>query len=447
MFILILAKTRMWSYQTSDGGTVTYYFNEMTALLGLLLIAWLAWLIWLLISRYRRSRAARRSPRRQDYRPLNRVLKIKNELSAQYLRPGFSGKIHAVGIGLLGVADQLCIQVFLNDAPGEIWTGAGAATLPDSYRGVRIIAIEMPAAGFLSEGAASGMKEQGAAADGSGVNLEGLPASAFPNGIREYQDVIVGGISGANTNLTGQSGTIGYFCTRKSKLPRRKEIHLLSNSHVFVDLRKAAVDDGDFIMQPSPGEPASNRPIGVLVDFVPLKFEGDIKDPNHVDAAIARLWGPQRHNPTIPLIGGIRGYVKKKEIELGEVVRKFGRTTGYTEGRVFSIYLDIRIRYDRTGQSAFFQNQVLIEPTSPHVKFVSKGDSGSLVVDAEQNALGLIFGGTSESPVSEAQPPAPVSPGGSNSAEELKRIEGYGIANPITDVMDKLKIELVTPLR
>jgi len=203
------------------------------------------------------------------------------------------------------------------------------------------------------------------------------------------------------------------------------------------------VDAGDFIMQPSPGEPANNRPIGVLVDFAPLKFDGDTKNPNYIDAAIAKLWGPQRHNPTIPLIGWIKGYVEKKQIQLGEVVRKFGRTTGYTEGRVLSIYLDIWIRYDRTGQSAFFQNQVLIEPKATDMKFVSKGDSGSIVVDAEQNALGLIFGGASEVAASEARSSTPTSQAGVNPAQEIKRIEGYGVANPITDVMDKLKIDLV----
>jgi hypothetical protein len=399
------------------------YFDEVTALIAAVA---LAWLVWLVIQRYLRRRALRRPSGRGNDKALERVVKIKNELSARYLRPGFSRKIHAVGIGLVEASDQFCIQIFLNDAAEEIWEGAGAATLLDTYRDVPVVPIATPAAGFLSESAPAG-----------------VTATAFPNGIRAYQDVIIGGISGANTNLTGQSGTIGYFCTRKSKLPRRKEIHLLSNSHVFVDLRKAAVDDGDFITQPSPGEPASNRPIGVLVDFAPLKFDGDIKDPNYVDAAIARLWGPQRHNPTIPMIGGVRGYVQKKEIELGEVVRKFGRTTGYTEGRVFSIYLDIWIRYDRTGQSAFFKNQVLIEPLAAHVKFVSKGDSGSLVVDAEQNAFGLIFGGTSEIPISESKAPASVSLGDANPTKDVKRIEGYGIANPITDVMDKLKIELL----
>ena len=248
--------------------------------------------------------------------------------------------IHAVGIGMLRGGDQYCIQVFINDADEELWAGAGAATLPDSYRGVPVSMIEMPAAIFLSDAGLSSFEAR----------------DQYPNGIREHQEVIIGGISGAHANLTGQSGTIGYFCTRKSKWPRRKEIHLLSNSHVFADLRKAKVDDGDLIMQPSPGEPASNRPIGALVNFSALKFDSDIKEPNHIDAAIARLWSPHQHKPVIPLIGAVKGYVVKKEIEIGEAARKFGRTTGYTEGRVFSIYLDIWISYDRTGQSAFFQN-------------------------------------------------------------------------------------------
>jgi hypothetical protein len=266
----------------------------------------------------------------------------------------------------------------------------------------------------------------------------------FSHGIREPQEVIIGGISGANTNLTGQSGTIGYFCTRRTKLPRRKEIHLLSNSHVFADLRKTTVDDSDLIMQPSPGETAANRPIGVLVNFSTLKFDTGIEEPNHVDAAIAKLWEPQRHNPVIPLIGGVRGYVEKKNIELGEAVRKFGRTTGYTEGTVFSIYLDIWIRYDRTGQSAFFQNQILIEPALPQfTKFVSKGDSGSLVLDAEQHALGLVFGGMSEAKPTTADVPKTAESGTDPAAEKLKRVESYGVANPISEVMDRLKIELV----
>jgi hypothetical protein len=310
-----------------------------------------------------------------------------------------------------------------------MWPGSGAAALRPSYRGVPLMLIEMPMAGFLS---------------GSTLNPP-MESRQFPKPIREHQDVVIGGISGANTNLTGQSGTIGYFCTRKSKLPRRKEVHLLSNSHVFADLRKAQVDDGDLIMQPSPGEPASNRPIASLVNFSTVKFDADVNEPNHVDAAIAKLWGPMQHKPVIPLIGSVQGYVQKKDIEIGEPARKFGRTTGYTEGRIFSIALDIWIRYDRTGQSAFFQNQFLIEPTLPEfTKFVAKGDSGSLLVDSKQHALGLVFGGMAELPKSlRDSKNAKPRPANENDRPAPRKIESYGVANPISEVLDRLKIELL----
>lgn len=429
MSIFALDKHLMWSRPDGSGGTIYYYYYDaITWVVGVLALAWLA---WVLIDRYRRARALRRPPRRTDYRLLRRIIKLKHELSSRYLRPGFSMNIHAVGIGLLRGGNQYCIQVFINDANAEMWAGSGAAgTLPDSYRGVPVIVVEMPAAVFLSDAGLS--------------SFEAL--NQYPYGIREHQEVIIGGISGANTNLTGQSGTIGYFCTRKSRLPRRKEIHLLSNSHVFADLRKSKADEGDLIVQPSPGEPASNRPIGALVNFSALKFDSDIKEPNHIDAAIAKLWGPHRHEPLIPLIGTVKGYVAKKDIEIGEVARKFGRTTGYTEGRVFSIYLDIWIRYDRTGQSAFFQNQLLIESALPKFsKFVSKGDSGSLVVDAEQHAIGLIFAGVSEIPESTRAVQEAAEPfvGTDPPANKPKRIESYGVANPISEVLDRLKIELL----
>lgn len=425
MLILILKPHRMWSISDGSGTTTYYYSDEITWIVGGLA---LAWLIWFLVSRYMRAKALRRRPRLTDY-GLKQVAKVKRELSSRYLRPGFSSTIHAVGVGMLGGGHEYCIQVFINDPNGELWVGSGAATLPNNYRGIPIIPIEMPAAVFLSDAGSSST----------------TAPDQYPNGIRGRQEVIVGGISGANTNLTGQSGTIGYFCTRKSKLPRRKEVYLLSNSHVFADLRKATVDDGDLIMQPSPGEPGSNRPIGVLVNYSALKFDGDIKEANHVDAAIAKLWGPQQHNPVIPLIGTVKGYVKREDVEIGEAARKFGRTTGYTEGRVFSIHLDIWIRYDRTGQSAFFQDQFLIEPALPEfAKFVSGGDSGSLVVDAEQHAIGLIFAGMSEAPEStRALPDTNAFPGGDTPADRPQKVEGYGVANPISEVLDRMKIELL----
>ena len=420
MLILILGRHLLWS-----GPEGTWWYDDtVTWITGLLVLAWLA---WFLVQRYLRARGSRRRPGRTNYRLLKRTVKIKRELSSQYLLPGFSGNIHAVGIGML--ADDYCIQVFINDADDELWTGSGAATLPNNYGGVPVVLYEMPMAGFLS-----------AAGLGSGV-ME----PKYPHGIRERQEVIIGGISGAHTNLSGQSGTIGYFCTRKSKLPRRKEVHLLSNRHVFADLWKPEVDAADLIVQPSPGEPASNRPIGTLVSFSALKFDNDINEPNYVDAAIAKLWAPLAHKPVIPSIGSVKGYVATKDVEIGEAVCKFGRTTGFTMGKILSICLDIRIRYDRTGQSAFFQDQFLIEPDLPQfTKFVSGGDSGSLLVDAEQHAIGLIFAGMSELPASLKVPSSPKGLAETDSAANRpRRIESYGVANPISEVLDRLKIELL----
>jgi len=423
--IIALARHRIWEHTNVDSGEVItyYYYDEYTWIVGGLALAWLTWFV---VVRYRRASALRRKPARSDYRLLKRIIKIKRELSSRYLQPGFSANIHAVGIGLLAGSARYCIQVFVSDANDEVWPGAAASSVPNSFRGVPIVLIEMPPAGFLSEAA-----------------LSPRTPSQYPDGIREYQEVIIGGISGANTNLSGQSGTIGYFCTRKRKLPGRREVHLLSNSHVFADLRKASVDEGDLIMQPSPGEPANNRPIATLVTFSTLKFTAEKIDANHVDAAIARLWAPQQHKPLLPLIGAVKGIVLNKDIAVGEGARKFGRTTGYTEGRVASIYLDIRVKYDRTGQSAFFKDQLLIEPTLPRFqKFVAKGDSGSLVVDGNQHAIGLIFAGTSDAAESSAVPATnevqpPIDP------DKPKRIEGYGVANPISEVLDRLKIELM----
>ena len=411
MGLLVLEKHLIWSGPNAEGGiSFYYYYDAITWVVGVLVLTGVT---WFLVTRYLRALRLRRRPRRVNHKLLKRVVKIKSELSRRFLPLGVSNNIHAVGIGMLaGAAEQYCIQVFVNDAAQELWVGSGATPLPGNYRGVPLVLIEMPAAGFLS--------------------AAGLP-------IRDRQEVIIGGISGANSNLSGQSGTIGYFCTRKSRFSRLKETHLLSNSHVFADLQKATVDEGDLIMQPSPGEPGNNRPIGTLVNFSALKFEGDVHEPNHVDAAIAKLWSTQQHKPLLPFIGAVKGYVNKEDIKVGEAARKFGRTTGYTEGHIFSIYLDIWIRYDRTRQSAFFENQLLVEPASAFEKFVAKGDSGSLLVDENQHAIGLIFGGMSEAP--ETTPPAPNS--GAAPLNKPQKIEGYGVANPITDVMEWLKIELI----
>lgn len=432
MSAFALGRHLVWSRPSGDGGTTYYYYyDEITWVVGALALAWLTW--WL-ARRRGRERALRRPSRGVDYRLLRRVVRAKGELSARYLRPGLSSNIHAVGVGaLVGGGDGYCIQIFINDENEELWPGSGAAALPESHGGFPVVVLVARPAVLLSD---AGRKPP--------AGLE-----QHRRGIRDRREVITGGISGANINLTGQSGTIGYFCKRKSILPRPLEVCLLSNSHTLADLLKGKVDDGDLITQPSPGERASNRPIGSLVNFSPLKFGGGADEPNHVDAAIARLWPTHPYELVIPFIGEVKGYVVKQDVAVGEAACKSGRTTGLTRGHVCSISLDIRVGYDRTGQSAFFRDQFMIEPAPPEfTKFVDTGDSGSLVTDGGQRAIGLIFAGTPDAPDSQAAPPTtgPATEAADVSAppaDRPRRIENYGVANPISEVMTRLRVELL----
>jgi hypothetical protein len=427
MMMFAFARHPIVSYSDGHGGTITYYYYDYYTWIVAVLA--LAWLIWFLVNRYRRRRAMQRPPIRKNYKSLKRVVKIKNQLSARLLQPGSTRTIHAVGIGMLDGTQQYCIQVFLSNPDERIWVGAGATRLPTSYGGFPIVPVLVNEATFFS---------------GAGAATAAQP-DEISRGIRKSQKVIIGGISGANTNLTGQSGTLGYFCTRRRKFTRSKEVCMFSCAHTFGDLRKGKIDDTDLIMQPSPGEASSHRPIATLVNYSPLKFNGDINDPNHVDAAVAKLWPLEPHKGLLPFIGSLKGYVPKRDIQVREPVRKVGRTTFYTEGRIVSINLDIWVGYERTGQAALFKDQLLIEPTLPgYTQFARSGDSGSVVVDQKQYAVGLVFGGATELPESlKTTPESPVTAGNKWAGEPLKKIESYGVANPISEVLDRLKIDLL----
>jgi len=416
MFLLFLQQTKTITK------TVTTYNSEITSVVAVLVMAWVA---WYLIQRYLRARSMRRKPQRKDRKVPGNIARIKNELSSNWLKKGISKNIHAIGIGKLAGGEH-CIQIFINDSDDEMFADA-PGRIPNRYKNIPLVLVEMPPAVFLS----------------AENHFAHFSAEEYRKVIREHQEVIMGGISGANTNLDGNCGTIGYFVRKKTFLPRKTDVCLLSNSHVFVDLQKAAVDEHDLIMQPSPGEAASSRAIGELVDFAVLKFDNDGADANYVDAAVAKLWKQQAYQPLIPMIGAVKGFVNKDDVEVGESVRKFGRTTGFTSGSVFSVHLDIRIRYDRTGQEAFFKDQFLIKPDEKQsAKFVDRGDSGSLVVDSAGYAAGLIFSGASGTRKLKDLGVETISDSG---AMVVERVDNYGVANPISEVLSKLGVELLPP--
>ena len=108
---------------------------------------------------------------------------------------------------------------------------------------------------------------------------------------------------------------------------------------------------------------------------------------NIVDCALAKPADTTMFTDQILGIGVVRS---QKAPELGMRVRKSGRTTGLTESVVTLVNATVNVGYgtDTFPLTARFTGQVICEPMS------EGGDSGSLVVDMENNAVGLLFAGS-----------------------------------------------------
>lgn len=163
-------------------------------------------------------------------------------------------------------------------------------------------------------------------------------------------------------------------------------LYFLSNSHVLADEGRAS--PGHII-----GQPWGDSPIGVLTRFVPMS--GTV--PNLVDAAIARL------NPAIGAVlgwtsainGAIRGVRAVVPEDLGREVAKVGRTTGAQRGRITAVEVDgLPVAYD--SGVIRFNDQVEVSGGIA-TDFSAGGDSGSLIVTADGDAIALLFAGGRDS--------------------------------------------------
>ncbi len=185
-------------------------------------------------------------------------------------------------------------------------------------------------------------------------------------------------------------------------------LFILSNNHVLAN--NNAAQPGDPILQPGPydgGKNTARYEIGRLSSFVPIAFDGQ---PNHVDAALAET-DLGRVTAQICSIGKVRGLGKPRR---GLIVQKHGRTTGHTQGLLSGLYAKIWVDYD--GKAALFEGQLRIE--GGRIPFSAGGDSGSLIVDLQGRAVGLLFAGS--------------------------ELENMTFANPIRAVLKALKVRLVT---
>jgi hypothetical protein len=250
-----------------------------------------------------------------------------------------------------------------------------------------------------------------------------MPAGAFITCDQQSKQTrpIKLGVSGGNINSFRGSGrrrfcfggTLGSLVGDMSNTQ-----FILSNNHVLADTNKAK--QGELIVQPGlvdTGPPACQKiPSDAVATFsrtVKIKF-GSAK--NMVDAAIAAV-NSGDVSADILNIGPIAGsVVTTPTVGLG--VQKMGRSTCLTMATISVVSMNGKISYGG-GKVAKFVNQIVIDsPPAPN-GFSGEGDSGSLIVtqDACPQAVGLLFAGSAD---------------GSTT-----------VANPITAVLDGLKIAMV----
>lgn len=164
-------------------------------------------------------------------------------------------------------------------------------------------------------------------------------------------------------------------------IPRK--YYALSNNHVMALSNYGHI--GDQICQPASGSPTDI--IARLSRFVPLRFRygTPFRYPlNLVDAAIAegQFHDLDREIYWIGYVKGVR-YMNK----IGEIVQKTGRTTNYTTGKVLLLNATVNVNYGGGKVARFAQQIVTTNMSGP-------GDSGSLLLDMKENAVGLLFAGS-----------------------------------------------------
>jgi len=230
-----------------------------------------------------------------------------------------------------------------------------------------------------------------------------------PKTLQKRRRPLVIGCSIGHQDVT--AGTLGcYAVTRSGK----KKV-ILSNNHVLANENDAKA--GDAILQPGKFD-GGRKPANVvatLLKFVKLK----VTSTNLVDCAAAMPSdGIAINEKKLGRFGLLKG-LGSEFLDEGTIVRKVGRTTGETTGRVTAFELDnVVVDYDIGNLR--FDNQLEIEGTGTKA-FSDGGDSGSLIFDEGNLGVGLLFAGGDS--------------GGSNNM-------GLTYANPLKAVLDALKVDL-----
>lgn len=211
------------------------------------------------------------------------------------------------------------------------------------------------------------------------VDVEKMEQPAAIN-LRQRARPATGGYSVAHYAVT--AGTIAIAVQDQHY---SSAYYILSNNHVLANSNAAS--SGDPVLQPGPADGGRwpQDVIGNLCRFIPIRFGGITN--NLVDAAVACIVAGDVDRRVF-WIGEPAATRHRAGVHLGEELQKTGRTTAYSRGRITALHGTVSVNYG-SGRIARFHEQIITSPMS------AGGDSGSLVLDLDGNALGLLFAGSS----------------------------------------------------
>ncbi len=371
-------------------------------------------------------------------------------LTPENLALGANGTVNITGV-LAEAGGGTGIHFALSDSPTGSSGGQGSLSAPNCQRTDRAFTsctvtytapavVQTTGVTYIVASASESPTKTEAAVL---LNAAGVASNPASHQAQLASPMLLGSSGGNNNDFDAHGNTIVDCCSGTLGALVQDgggKQYLLSNNHVLARSDHANV--GDAVVQPGlidnnctpNGDGAGTVPVGALTAWLPLD-----SNLTNADAAIAEvsshtvdpagsileLGGRQPDGTLAAAPPGISSTGGKGETAgLQLQVAKSGRTTGLTCGGISAIGVDVSVDYFRDCAETqpyltkTFTNQLGVSGN----RFSDAGDSGALIVDAENaEPVGLYFaGGMDASGV------------------------GQGVVNPAGDVLSELSSQAGT---
>ncbi|MEK5504675.1 hypothetical protein MKX46_02585 [Paenibacillus sp. FSL P4-0113] len=317
---------------------------------------------------------------------LQRAILLKEKLEEEWK---LKRNVNAVDVGLKYVdgkmTDQMAIRAYVDQKANVPPQDA----IPSSVEGIPTDVIEKREK-FVLQSLEATAEEDASATAAAGQIQSPLSGGMAIGPCRSIRDRRIW-------------GTVGAFVQKEDG-----KTYALSCFHVLCG--DSGWKPGDQLTQLSrEGVCTEDALVGMLADACLRGNFGRIE--LDVDGALAEIVNKEVAWE-IPGIGRLTGTADTKP---GTRVRKVGSATGLTYGIVEGLNKTITVDFfDGIGEVTFTRSIRIVPDTRYNAKFSTKGDSGAVIVNEQNQVVGLLFAGTDD--------------------------EAVTIANNIAEVVQSLKI-------